>query len=69
MENQSKVFLVHFFKKHKYLDFCLPELEALADMSGVNIIGLYHEKNPRNSLDMNKSPCVYINLPNEQVAQ
>ena len=29
---KTRVFLVHFVKKFKYLDFCLPELEALADM-------------------------------------
>jgi len=69
MEQQSKVFLVHFFKKWKYLDFCLPELEALADMHGIRAAALYHEKNPRNSLDMKASPCVYVNLPNEQVAR
>ena len=64
-----RVFLVHFVKKYKWLDFCLPELEALADMNGISVQNLYNERNPRNTLDVGKSPLVYINLPNEQVAQ
>lgn len=47
MEAQSKVFLVHFLKKWKYLDFCLPELESLAGLFGVKASTLYHEKNPK----------------------
>jgi hypothetical protein len=35
MEQKSRVFLVHFLKKWKYLDFCIPELVSLADMFGV----------------------------------
>jgi len=69
MEKTSKVFLVHFLKKWKYLDFCLPELEALADMHGVTPATLYHERNPRASIDIKKSPMVYVNLPSEGVAQ
>lgn len=60
---------MHFFKKWKYLDFCLPELEALADMFGVKPSALYHERNPVGTIDIQKSPCVYVNLPNEQVAK
>ena len=60
--------MVHFFKKHKYLDFCLNELEALADMGGVNIGGIYHERNPRDKININISPCIYVNLPNAKVA-
>ena len=63
------MFLVHFVKKFKYLDFCLPELEALADMQGVKAAGLYHERNPRNKIDVGVSPCVYVNLPNVQAAK
>lgn len=69
MEKTSKVFLVHFLKKWKYLDFCLPELEALADMHGVPPNALYHEKNPRECLDIKKSPMVYVHLPSESVAR
>lgn len=69
MEKTSKVFLVHFLKKWKYLDFCLPELEALADMHGVPPCALYHAQNPRSLIDIKKSPMVYVNLPSEGVAQ
>jgi hypothetical protein len=69
MEKTSKVFLVHFLKKWKYLDFCLPELEALADMHGVPPQDLYHPKNPKSSLDIKKSQMVYVNLPSEGVAK
>lgn len=47
MESKSRTFLVHFFKKFKYLDFCLPELESLADLNGVKTVNLYDERNPR----------------------
>ena len=69
MEKTSKVFLVHFLKKFKYISFCLPELEALADMHGVSPLDLYHERNPRSSIDIDKSNMVYVNLPNEKVAR
>lgn len=39
---------MHFLKKWKYLDFCLPELEALAEMNGVKLADLYHEKTPKD---------------------
>ena len=69
MEKISRVFLVHFVKKYKWLDFCLPELEALADLNGVNMKTLYHERNPKPSIDVKLSPMVYVNLPNEEVAR
>ena len=69
MEAQSKVFLVHFLKKWKYLDFCLPELESLAGLFGVKASTLYHEKNPKEYIDIKKSSCFYLNLPSEHVAQ
>ena len=62
-------YLVHFFKKFKYLDFCLNELEALARMFGTDLATLYHHSNPRPTLDMNRSTMVYVNLPNDHVAQ
>lgn len=60
---------MHFLKKWKYLDFCLPELEALAEMNGVNLANLYHEKTPKEQIDIKKTPFVYVNLPNEEVAR
>lgn len=69
MEKISRVFLVHFVKKYKWLDFCLPELEALADLNGVNMSNLYHESNPKTTIDVKQSPCIYVNLPNEEVAR
>ena len=69
MESNSRVFLVHFLKKWKYLDFCLPELESLAEMFGVKAQQLYHHQNPKESLNIKDSPFVYVNLPNTQIAQ
>ena len=63
------MFLVHFLKKWKYLDFCLPELEALAEMNGISLDNLYHEKTPRDQVDIKKAPYVYVNLPDEQAAK
>ena len=65
----TRVFLVHFLKKWKYLDFCLPELEALAEMNGVNLNKLYHERTPRNAIDIKQTPYVFVNLPSENVAK
>ena len=28
----NRTYMVHFIKKFKYLDFCLPELESLASI-------------------------------------
>jgi hypothetical protein len=30
---------------------------------------LYHERNPKPSIDVKLSPMVYVNLPNEEVAR
>lgn len=66
----SRRYLVHFFKKWKYLDFCLPELESLAEMHGADISTLYDETtNARASIDMKKSTLVYVNLPSDEVAR
>ncbi len=32
VEGASKRYLVHFIKKFKYIDFCLPEFESLVNM-------------------------------------
>ena len=45
---KHRVYLCHFLKKGKYLDFCLNELEALADMRGVLPSNLYAEKRPES---------------------
>ena len=66
---QTQRYLVHFFKKWKYLDFCLPELEALAEMYGTNLNTMYDNVNPRSAIDMKKNSCVYVHLPSDKVAQ
>jgi len=66
--DKTNTYLVHFFKKWKYLDFCLPELESLASMFGTNIETLYDARNPKDKIDIKVSPCIYVNLPNDKVA-
>ena len=61
--------MVHFFKKWKYLDFCLNELESLAQMNGASLANLYHPRNQKKDIDLKKNPCVFVNLPSESVAQ
>ena len=63
------MFLVHFLKKWKHLDFCLPELEALSELFGVPTADLYNERTPKESMDIKASPYVYVNLPNELLAR
>ena len=59
-------FLVHFYIKHKYLDFCINELESLANMLGV--LNLWDEIYCRPNLqDIKKSPCIWVNLPSTQI--
>ena len=67
--NKSRVYLVHFIKKMKYLDFCIPELEALAEIQGVKPNNLYLGNVPRSGEEIQKTPYVYVNLPNEQAVQ
>jgi hypothetical protein len=38
-------------------------------MFGVKASNLYHEKNPRDKIDIKRSSCFYVNLPSEHVAQ
>lgn len=63
----SQSYLVHFIKKYKYLDFCLNELESLADMHGIKRDKLFVQ--PKETLtNIYKNPLVYVNLPSEEVA-
>ena len=41
-------FLVHFYIKHKYLDFCINELESLANM--FDVADLWDEIHSRPNL-------------------
>jgi hypothetical protein len=66
---KTQRYLVHFFKKWKYLDFCIPELESLAEMYGADIHSLYDKANPKSELDMKRSTCIYVNLPSDEVAK
>ena len=65
----KKTFLVHFLKKWKYLDFCLGELEALAEMNGVKKEELYANNIDTTKIDLKMAPYVYINLPSVDIAQ
>ena len=67
--DKTNVYLVHFFKKWKYLDFCLAEFESLATMFGADLKTLYHVKNPKDKIDIKISPCVYVNLPSDECAR
>ena len=61
-------YLVHFFKKFKYLDFAIPEFESLAEIHGTNMASLYDPVNPKNSLNIKDNNCIYVNLPSDKVA-
>jgi tRNA (guanine10-N2)-methyltransferase len=37
-------------------------------MFGTDMNTLYPDVNPKHSIDMKKNPCVYVNLPSDQVA-
>ena len=63
------MFLIHFFKKQKLLDFCCQELEALSELLGADLSTLYHQDNPRESINIDKKPYVYVNFPSLKVAQ
>jgi hypothetical protein len=64
--------LVHFIKKFKYLDFCLPEFESLVSMycypSALHRPTFYALRDqiycqPRDTINVMRHPCVYVNLP------
>ena len=81
----TKRYLIHFIKKFKYLEFCLPEFESLVSMycpvqtygtlsNGVHsrCIQSLRQKlycSPRDQITISKHPMAYANLPNEQVAK
>ena len=69
IQNKNRVFLVKFFKKQKLIDFCCQELEALSQMFGADLENFYCEKNPRDEIDVDKRPYVFINLPSLEAAQ
>ena len=56
-------------KKLKYLDFCLNELETLADMCGVARKDLYVDPQPESDKDIKRSPYVFVKLPNDEAAR
>ena len=64
--DKTQKYLVHFTKKWKYLDFCLPELESLAELFGTNLTTLYDEStNPKSQIDILKNSCIYVHLPSD----
>lgn len=63
----SQRYLVHFIKKFKYLDFCLNELESLADLHGVKRHQLFTESKEFLT-NIQKNPLVFVNLPSEDIA-
>lgn len=58
-------YLVHFRKNLNFIDFCLQELEALADMHGITKEKLYAED--PTSKDIVKSPFIFVYLPSVEV--
>lgn len=65
--HKSSKYLVHFLKKHQFLDFCLNELESLSEMYGVKRGELFCQ--PKETFNPKKNPTVYVNLPSEDVAK
>ena len=44
----------------------MAEFESLAEMNGVEVIGLYRDD--RETINIKQNPLVYVNLPSDQVA-
>lgn len=80
---QTKKYLVHFIKKFKYLDFCLPEIESLVTMYCPGALGSWAPGTPypclntlrerlycipRDQINIAKHPLAYVNLPSEAIA-
>jgi hypothetical protein len=76
----TKKYLVHFIKKFKYLDFCLPELESLASIFIPGALGAWppgrkypcyvtlRERlycSPREDISIARHPMAYVNLPED----
>jgi hypothetical protein len=40
---KTQTYLVHFFKKFKFYEFALPELESLASMYGTDLKTMYSD--------------------------
>ena len=66
-QSELKTYLVHFRQHWKLLDFCLQELESLADKNGVTKEQLY--VNDPNSFDPKVNPTVYVRLPSDEVCK
>lgn len=79
----TKKYLVHFIKKFKYLDFCLPEFESLVTLYCPGALGSWavgkpfpcyrtlRERlycRPYSNADIAKHPMAYVNLPSAEVA-
>ena len=65
--SEPDVYLVHFRKHWQHLDFCLQEIESLADMHGIKREQLYAsdpaEFNPK------VNPTIYVRLPSQDVCK
>ena len=65
----TKRYLVHFIKKFRYLDFCLPEFESLVNLyfhQGKLPVATLRDQlycQPRDTINVQRHPCVYVNLP------
>ena len=66
-QKSSKVYLVHFRKHYQHIDFCLQELEALANMHGVPADQLYAQD--MTGVDLNVNPMVFVNLPSVDICR
>ena len=66
-QQQLNVYLVHFRKHMQHIDFCLQELEALANLNGVTVDKLYAQ-DPSN-IDVKVNPTVYVNLPSVEICK
>ena len=61
--------MVHFRKHWKHLDFCLQELEALADICGIKTENLYAEPDSKSKFEPKINPTIYVKLPSVDVCK
>ena len=61
------MYLVHFRKEWKWLDFACQELESLALMHGITKERLY--VNDPAQIDIKNNSNVYVNLPGDEVCR